>query len=431
MTKKISGKAFLLLFALAATVFASCGNRLARNQPAGISPSVIPQVELPQAELSQEGTPEQNSVSAVFTEPSPLSVLPDAEQSVAILLEAAGKSDFGNLDSLALDAERTGLLDALVAAIEARAALPDSPPAVHIALSVLYGRKGLRTKEYAALAAAEAAARQPNVIFNIALVHGRKKLLEGSPDADSFMVGNLSVETDPPGAALSLDGKPAGTTPVKLGGLKAGAHTLAFAMSGYEPVSLGTEIAVGSDTLFSKTLVSMNATGGSNPIMNQILNDSFEYDLQKENGQWWELYCDEANGNFGIARMDSREAVKGRQSLGITVSKLNGVLHEPHLKIIGLNVEKGKKYTYSVFMKADRACRIVFDIRRFRIETFYGNSPELWLGTEWKEYSFTVTAPESNSGDVMVLTHLGRDVANIWVDNARFYAADQYPDAVN
>jgi len=86
----------------------------------------------------------------------------------------------------------------------------------------------------------------------------------------------------------------------------------------------------------------------------------------------------------------------------ITVSELNGVLHEPHLKIIGLNVQKGKKYTYSVYMKADRPCRALFNIRRFRAEIFYGDTPQILLGTGWKEYSYTIEAPESNTFVVMV-----------------------------
>ncbi len=396
MKKTKSMAVGLIITVFTAVLYVSCGKPVPKDQSAALI-----------RETSAE-TPPATPAAGVLT---------DIEKATATLLAAAGLADFENLNILVSEAEQDGLFDGLVATLEKQATGTDAPPSVHIALSVLYGRKGLKTKEYAALVAAEAAARQPNVIFNIALVHGRKKLLEGSPDADSFMVGNLSVETDPPGAALTLDGKPAGTTPVKLESLKAGPHRIELALDGYEPVSLSSEIGVGRDALITRALVSSGLAGKKN----QIENDGFEYDLQEENGQWWELYCDEPKGNYGFARFDAGDFVQGRQSLKITVSRLNGVSHEPHLKIIGLNVEKGKKYTYSVFMKADRPCRVVFDIRRFRSEIFYGNSPELSLGLEWKEYSYTVTAPESNSGDVMVLIQMGMDTANVWLDNARFY----------
>lgn len=211
------------------------------------------------------------------------------------LLDKADKADFTSLEILATEAETSGTLDRAIAVLEAQAAEADAPPAVHIALSVLYGRKGLKTKEYAALLAAEKGARQPGVNINIALVYGRKKLLAGSPEADSFMVGNLTVGTDPQGASVSLDGKIFGTTPITLEKLKAGSHTLVLALEGYTPVSLKTEINVGGSSRISQSLISANKT----ETRNQIPNDSFEYAMNEKNDQWWELYCDAQKGNFG------------------------------------------------------------------------------------------------------------------------------------
>jgi len=173
------------------------------------------------------------------------SAVPVSAESVDTLLAAALLADFPVLEQLASEAEASGTLESLLEEMERRADLTNSPPAVHVALSVLYGRKGLRTREYAALAAAEEAAKRPGVVFNIGLVYGRKQLLAGAPDAESFMTGTLDIGSEPAGASVSVDGKPAGTTPLVLEQVKAGKHSIAVNLSGYEKLVLETEIGVG------------------------------------------------------------------------------------------------------------------------------------------------------------------------------------------
>lgn len=157
---------------------------------------------------------------------------------------------------------------------------------------------------------------------------------------------------------------------------------------------------------------------------NQIVNGDFESPLVPEEGQRWEFCC----GGQGKMDIDKEELVKGDQSMVVIVDAVGAVTWEPHVKIIGLSVENGKKYTYSAFMKAEKSRRAVLDIRRCQAEIFYGNSGAIQIGTEWKEYSWTVTAPESNDGDVMVLTQLGVDQVNTWIDDARFYEGEYTPD---
>jgi hypothetical protein len=74
-------------------------------------------------------------------------------------------------------------------------------------------------------------------------------------------------------------------------------------------------------------------------------------------------------------------------------------------------------------MKADRPVRTGFSIRGINAETFFGDK-EIDVGTEWKEYSHTVTAAEAKVGDVMVLLPLGNSPATLWLDWPRFYEGD-------
>ena len=157
---------------------------------------------------------------------------------------------------------------------------------------------------------------------------------------------------------------------------------------------------------------------------NQIVNGDFESPLVPEKGQRWEFCC----AGQGKMDIDKKEFVKGDQSMVVTVDVVGATTWEPHVKIIGLNVEEGKKYTYSAFMKAEEPRRTLLGIRRCQAQIFYGNSGEIQIGTEWKEYSCTVTASESNVGDVMVLTQLGVNQVNTWIDDARFYEGEYTPD---
>lgn len=125
------------------------------------------------------------------------------------------------MDTLAEKFEKAGKIDDIIADLESKATDQLSPPEIHLALSVLYGRKGLRTQEYAALLAAETAALQPGVTFNLAIVHGRKKLLSSAPDADSFMVGCLELRSTPEGTSVFVYDVPMGKTPLRIEKVKA------------------------------------------------------------------------------------------------------------------------------------------------------------------------------------------------------------------
>ena len=224
------------------------------SQPAPASAAVPAPATAPAPSSPAASSSPLAAVPASASAPAAIAELPTAPVSVAALLGAAGKADFAVLSIQAADAERAGLAEALIADLEARAAAPDAPPEVHVALSALYGRKGLKTKEYAALAAAETAAAKPGISFNVALVHGRKSLLAGAPDADSFMVGGLELASDPPGASVWIDGAPAGSCPVRVEKVRAGTRKLRFAMQGYSEAETTAEVGVGSSVAVAAAL---------------------------------------------------------------------------------------------------------------------------------------------------------------------------------
>jgi hypothetical protein len=177
------------------------------------------------------------------------------EAASAALLAGAAAVDFAQLETIAKAAEQAGQLDAVIQDLEAQAARPDAPPQVFIALSALYGRKGLKTQEYAALELAEKAPAKPGVALNVSLVYGRKQLLAGAPDAKSFMVGDIELAVSPTEAMVNLDGRDIGTGSRSLSKFPAGKHFLKVYAEGYEGFEQSVELGVGQTPRIEAALV--------------------------------------------------------------------------------------------------------------------------------------------------------------------------------
>jgi len=124
--------------------------------------------------------------------------------------EATDEAAIAAVESKLAAAAEAGALDEAIARLEAAAARADSRPGIHLALSAAYGRKGLIERQYAALAKAEAAAKAPGIVFSLAAIYGRKELLASDPRAS---LCRLSITSDPPGAAISIDGSASGAAP--------------------------------------------------------------------------------------------------------------------------------------------------------------------------------------------------------------------------
>jgi len=66
--------------------------------------------------------------------------------------------------------------------------------------------------------------------------------------------GTLVADSRPPGARVVLDGKVIGKTPIKLGNVKAGAHTVRLEIDGYRVWSTDVKVVAGRDTRVTGSL---------------------------------------------------------------------------------------------------------------------------------------------------------------------------------
>jgi hypothetical protein len=145
---------------------------------------------------------------------------------------------------LALDIlEADGLLDVVEAKLMAELAsavaesgesadrvYTNQVPGLQLALSAIYGRKGMMNKAYAALSAAESAAKAPGVSFSLAVIYGRKAMLQPSPYGVGF---SLSVRCNIPGAEVKLDQTESSPAPASLEAIRAGTHEIEVSAFGH------------------------------------------------------------------------------------------------------------------------------------------------------------------------------------------------------
>ena len=76
-----------------------------------------------------------------------------------------------------------------------------------------------------------------------------------------IITGELSIEYQPFGAQIALDGKAMGTTPTLLADIPAGSHTLAISHSGYDTATLSVTVSENGTTPVTGTLTKTSASG--------------------------------------------------------------------------------------------------------------------------------------------------------------------------
>jgi len=86
-----------------------------------------------------------------------------------------------------------------------------------------------------------------------------------SKDPVPAAVGGLSIASDPDGAAVDIDGRPAGATPVEIARIVAGAHRVRLVKSGYLENSRIVTVAAGPTTRVSVKLTQTSGTPQTAP----------------------------------------------------------------------------------------------------------------------------------------------------------------------
>ncbi len=70
--------------------------------------------------------------------------------------------------------------------------------------------------------------------------------------------GSLVIESQPPGAAITVNGMARGKTPLTIGAIPAGTYTVAMALQKFQPVSMTVTVSAGERSRAALTLMSAN-----------------------------------------------------------------------------------------------------------------------------------------------------------------------------
>jgi hypothetical protein len=220
--KKTLPLSILVLAALTA-----CGNGRQQEPPGTASTSKPDHIQ---------ETPITSTEAAEST-----SVATDADAKLATIIEqariATTEADIVAVEKVIASIESAGMLDMLGTALEKKimehaGTGVKAAPGLQIALSAVYGRKGMAQKAYAAILEAEKTASEPGVSFNLAAIHGRKALLAPKSRNNSF---SLIVRCEIPNAVVTIDGVEQGSPPIRLEALREGRHEVRIQSAGYEP----------------------------------------------------------------------------------------------------------------------------------------------------------------------------------------------------
>ncbi len=254
---------FLILILL---ILLACSREDPREIMDTVGNSALPAIQAVVKAQTIIATPTVTPESAGFSESLIVSkqepLVTDLVLKLADFIEqaknAATETEMKEVDKAIESLEGSGLLDQLETALEntiaERAAKgAQAAPGLQLALSAVYGRKGMAEKAYAAILAAEKTATEPGVSFNLALIHGRKALLAPGSKNGSF---SLVVHCTIPDAILTLDGIEQGSPPLRLEALREGRHEVRIQAPGYEPLQLTVE---GSDGETNELDASLNA----------------------------------------------------------------------------------------------------------------------------------------------------------------------------
>jgi hypothetical protein len=156
-------------------------------------------------------------------------------------------------------------------------------------------------------------------------------------------------------------------------------------------------------------------------VVDLVINGDFEDEVL----QPWRLSFRPGGGGDAELTFDDEESFTGDFSLKVEINSTSGngrdvnVWEQPILE----NIEKGKKYTYSVWMKAEKSRPLTLNTMKSGGGVVTNPvSKEFTLTTEWEEHWFTMDATDSVAFRLEIL--LGQAEPTVWIDHITFYQGE-------
>ncbi len=143
---------------------------------------------------------------------------------------------------------------------------------------------------------------------------------------------------------------------------------------------------------------------------NYIKNGDFEQDLA---GTWEGIHYLGTSAQF---TKDSTDKASGEYSECVVIDETTGIDYDVQLRQLGLNLDKGKKFTLSFYAKSDSEKDIAVRFTK-HIEPYtnYGLEKTVSLNSEWQRYTMDFVSSQTDE-NTRLSFNLGNSVGKVWVD---------------
>ena len=166
--------------------------------------------------------------------------------------------------------------------------------------------------------------------------------------------------------------------------------------------------------------------GHAQEVVNLLANGGFEDGVFAPWGTWGNVTTEVVQQLVGAAVPE--DPIEGDFCLHVVVPAATADWWTIGLSPQGEVFEKGKKYTFSAFLKCSEGTRQI----NFKPElaqdpwTAYGEQA-FTMTEEWAEYSTTTPVFTEDVSPATVSIHIGFAAGDFWIDGARFYEGDYVP----
>lgn len=140
-----------------------------------------------------------------------------------------------------------------------------------------------------------------------------------------------------------------------------------------------------------------------------------------------EWMLDIADGSLGEMDIDDTTAAVDKCSLFFKIEQLSGNdSTRPRFNQVGHLIEKGKKYTFAAFYKAEEKRGAIMAVQMDVGPWTLFVEKTIVIGTEWEEKWAEFTAPMDSAVSLQPTRNNG-STGNYWVDGVRFFEGGYEP----
>ena len=172
--------------------------------------------------------------------------------------------------------------------------------------------------------------------------------------------------------------------------------------------------------LLSSVLVFTLPISGIAAVKNLVGNPDFAKDTEG-----WSIGAD-----FATLTIDKNEkGVGGSNVILANVTKVGANAWEPEIHSPAFDLAKGKKFTMSLWAKADKAHPLILKFEQ--LDLWGGPTQDIKATTTWAEYHFTPLMDIGSPPQFVIHVEFGGQTGKVWFSHFLVYEGDFVPEVLS